>query len=521
MGSDRDAVLAAYDEWEAAFDQVAGLSLDALSHTELLALLHRREVLARRHAAGEHQLIGRLVAEADPKALGGKNLADLLSTAMRISTKDAKGRIAQASLLGPRTAMTGEPLAPELPNVAAAQARGDIGAEHVRRIEKFFHELPARIDYATREAAEAHLARIAAGLGPEQFRQAADRLALLLNQDGELPDEADRARRRYFTLEKQDVDGLTRAHGLLDPEARATLEPILAKLGAPGMCNPDDEHPCVDGEPSEDAVHGDMRSPGQRNHDALKAMGRAVLARASWAISTGCRLRSSSPPPCRIWKPPPGSVSPPVAACYRCATSSGKPAKATTTWWSTTNMIPNSSTVAAPNASPPQGSASCYTPWSEAAPAPAAPHRATGARSTTSTAGLLPMAKPTSTPRPWPAGPTIGSSKKAAGPPENDPTAAPNGPLHPTSTPAKPGSTTTTTPRNTYYPKKTRDRSPIRSARHVNENGLGRDGGDDVVHRAGRSRIHPGERLTLAHRVDHALIQWSSADLVHDDVETL
>jgi hypothetical protein len=278
MGSDRDAVLAAYDEWEAAFDQVAGLSLDALSHTELLALLHRREVLARRHAAGEHQLIGRLVAEADPKALGGKNLADLLSTAMRISTKDAKGRIAQTSLLGPRTAMTGEPLAPELPNVAAAQARGDIGAEHVRRIEKFFHELPARIDYATREAAEAHLARIAAGLGPEQFRQAADRLALLLNQDGELPDEADRARRRYFTLEKQDVDGLTRAHGLLDPEARATLEPILAKLGAPGMCNPDDEHPCVDGEPSEDAVHGDMRSPGQRNHDALKAMGRAVLA---------------------------------------------------------------------------------------------------------------------------------------------------------------------------------------------------------------------------------------------------
>src|SRR3954452_12502421 len=131
MGSDRDAVLAAYDEWEAAFDQVAGLSLDALSHTELLALLHRREVLARRHAAGEHQLIGRLVAEADPKALGGKNLADLLSTAMRISTKDAKGRIAQTSLLGRRTAMTGEPLAPELPNVAAAQARGDIGAEHV------------------------------------------------------------------------------------------------------------------------------------------------------------------------------------------------------------------------------------------------------------------------------------------------------------------------------------------------------------------------------------------------------
>ncbi|HKP39636.1 DUF222 domain-containing protein, partial [Mycobacterium sp.] len=150
--------------------------------------LNRREVVSRRHAAGEHRIISRLAAEADPKALGGKNLADVLATALRISTKDAKGRITHAELLGPRTAITGEPLPPELPNVGAAQRRGDIGAEHLARIEKFFHELPHRIDYPTREAAEADLARAASGLGPEQFGQAADRLALLLNQDGDLPE---------------------------------------------------------------------------------------------------------------------------------------------------------------------------------------------------------------------------------------------------------------------------------------------------------------------------------------------
>jgi Domain of unknown function (DUF222) len=65
---------------------------------------------------------------------------------------------------------------------------------------------------------------------------------------------------------------------LLDPEARATLDAVLAKLTAPGMCNPDDESPCVDGEPSEAAVHVDTRSQNQRNHDGLTAMGRAVLA---------------------------------------------------------------------------------------------------------------------------------------------------------------------------------------------------------------------------------------------------
>jgi hypothetical protein len=102
-------------------------------------------------------------------------------------------------------------------------------------------------------------------------------LSLLLNQDGDMPDDADRARRRYLSIDKQDVDGMSRIHGLLDPEARATIDAVFAKLAAPGVCNPEDEAPCVDGEPSEEAAH-DMRSQGQRNHDALKAMGRSVLA---------------------------------------------------------------------------------------------------------------------------------------------------------------------------------------------------------------------------------------------------
>lgn len=40
--------------------------------------------------------------------------------------------------------------------------------------------LPANVDYQTREAAEADLARIAVGLGPAQLRQAADRLMALI-----------------------------------------------------------------------------------------------------------------------------------------------------------------------------------------------------------------------------------------------------------------------------------------------------------------------------------------------------
>ena len=53
---------------------------------------------------------------------------------------------------------------------------------------------------------------------------------------------------------------------------------MLAKLAAPGMCNPDDDTACVDGVPSEEAIERDSRSAAQRNHDGLTAALRAVLA---------------------------------------------------------------------------------------------------------------------------------------------------------------------------------------------------------------------------------------------------
>ncbi len=53
---------------------------------------------------------------------------------------------------------------------------------------------------------------------------------------------------------------------------------MLAKLAAPGMCNPTDENPVVDGEAPEEAVRRDIRSQAQRNHDGLLAGLRGLLA---------------------------------------------------------------------------------------------------------------------------------------------------------------------------------------------------------------------------------------------------
>jgi Domain of unknown function (DUF222) len=276
--ADREEVLAAISRWEQAQMEMAQLSFTAFTGAEVLAIQNRLETGYRRQPAVDHKLIHQLTSQSTPTELGAKSWPKVLSEALRISNGEAKRRIKQAALLGPRTALTGEPLEPLLPNVAAAQERGVIGPEHIRLIGKFFDELPGYIDEQTRELAEADLARIATGLAPTEFREAAERLALLLNQDGEEPDDAERARRRYLTIEKQDANGMSRVHGLLDPQGRATIDAVFAKLAAPGMCNPDDEKPCVDGEPSEDVAHNDTRSQGQRNHDALTAMGRSVLA---------------------------------------------------------------------------------------------------------------------------------------------------------------------------------------------------------------------------------------------------
>lgn len=252
-------------------------SFDSLSTAEQFAVTAQWETFTRRQAALGHRLVAGL--ERAPMAeLGERSAAAALTVLLRISKTDAARRIKEARELAPRRAMTGEVLEPLLAQTAAAQARGQIGVEHVRVIRNFFaKQIPASVGFDVREAAEAQLADIAAQLTPEELHEAATRLAHLLDQDGDFSDEL-RARKRWFRLGPQHSDGMREVRGLLDPATGAALEAVLAKAAAPGMNNPDDQTPCLDGEPSSEAVSSDTRTVGQRNHDALNAMCRELLA---------------------------------------------------------------------------------------------------------------------------------------------------------------------------------------------------------------------------------------------------
>ncbi len=265
-----------YDALHDAVSDVLDVPADVLTTPECLALLQRLETEIRRLPAAGHGLINQLARQASEAELGGR-LAQALANRLRISRAEASRRIHDAADLGEQRALTGEALPPLLEATATAQRAGDLGAAHIAVIRSFCHRLPDFVDLDTRVHAEAQLAHLGGAHRPDELAKLADKLTDCLDPDGDFTDD-DRAWRRGLTIGAEGYDRMSPISGHLTPEARATLDAVFAKLAAPGMCNPADETPCVDGAPAADAVQRDTRSTAQRNHDALNAAGRALLA---------------------------------------------------------------------------------------------------------------------------------------------------------------------------------------------------------------------------------------------------
>jgi Domain of unknown function (DUF222) len=274
--SSREEIVEAFDGLDAALDRMCELTFDVLTTPERLRALERLERGARRTRTPQHALINQLDAQAGEEELGG-TLRSALADRLRITKAEATRRIADAEDLGARRALTGEPLAPLLSHTAAAQRDGLIGDGHIKEIRYFFDHLPAEVDPGTREAAEADLAGKAAGYRPDELAKYAKRIMDWLHPDGDFSDQ-ERIRKRGITLGTQEFDGMSRLSGLVTPDLRAAIEAMLAKLAAPGACNPEDETPVVDATPDEDAVRRDHRSAAQRNHDGLLAGLRGLIA---------------------------------------------------------------------------------------------------------------------------------------------------------------------------------------------------------------------------------------------------
>ena len=278
-------------------EQIAILSkaCDELSHRELIRLLAEVNAVMRSVPAVEHRALARLVAETEPQHLGEASWKKVLTTALRVSGREAARRLVRAKTLGPRRAVGGEPLAPLWEATATAQAQGLLDDEHVSVIATFHKNMPTWVDAGTREQADAELARQGAGLDPENLSAVARYLLAKIDQDGPAPSDQERIRKRGLRIGAQQADGYSRVSGWMTAKCRAAWDAILAKEAAPGRNIPDAEldgsgdidtvtyadgsahtsdstTQLQDHDPRPEPRGADPRTQEQRNHDALEAV---------------------------------------------------------------------------------------------------------------------------------------------------------------------------------------------------------------------------------------------------------
>ena len=271
---------------DTAVDGLLGDDLTGLSRDDLVEFFQRFETVLRKAAAVGHRAIVDAVERRVPEDLGCRSINDFLIGTLRISGADAARRVKGAKKTGVWHAADGGDMDEELPATAAAQRAGAIGPDHVGAVAKIMRKVPYGAGFDEITVAEKILADAACSVTPEDLMKLGAHLLAYLNPDGDVPDEKERKRRRGLRIGKQGTDLMTPISGLLDPETRALLEPVLAKLARPGMNNPDDpesprgdvESESLDRDALAKAAARDTRTAVQRNHDALKVALRQVLS---------------------------------------------------------------------------------------------------------------------------------------------------------------------------------------------------------------------------------------------------
>ena len=135
-----DAVDAAFDALTVQYEHLLKLledgGLEGYDNTRFVAYLQGFERFRNRLSLADHQS----VRDAQGRDLAGElchsTLPRALAATLRISPAEAGRRVRAAEALSGRMCMTGQPLAPVRPYLAAAQRDGDVCAEQVDIIER-------------------------------------------------------------------------------------------------------------------------------------------------------------------------------------------------------------------------------------------------------------------------------------------------------------------------------------------------------------------------------------------------
>ena len=225
----------------------------------LIGALDRLAEAANTIAACESTVVAEL--ERRPTLLastGFTTTARFLANLLRLRPADAKRRVVVAGACATGSTLTGEPLPPPRPHVAAALAGGGISRDHAHVIDRALDAMPAGLPVEVLDTVEEQLVQAAADGNPTDVAALARDIRARLDPDGPEPRDDRIRRNRYLTIGQDDADdgaasGFLR--GTLTPQLLAKLQTVLDPLAAP--------------RPADDQGE-DTRCPGQRMHDALE-----------------------------------------------------------------------------------------------------------------------------------------------------------------------------------------------------------------------------------------------------------
>jgi hypothetical protein len=275
-----DAVHAALDTFKTGLHHLVKLvedgGLEALDDPQFVGFLQQFERTRNQLSLVDHQS----VRDAQRRDLAGElcqsSLPRALAATLRLSVGEAARRVRAADALAGRMSMTGEPLDPVRPQLAAAQRDGEVSPEQVDVVERALARVDrVGFDPAAVAAGEAMLAGWASQFGPKDLRRLAEQVVDGIDPDGTLPDDRIQADHRHFSL-RSTRDGGYAGEFRLTGEAGVKLQAVLGPLAKPRL----NVTETADGTRLEEP---DPRTYGQRMHDALEQVCDRLL-RADTAV---------------------------------------------------------------------------------------------------------------------------------------------------------------------------------------------------------------------------------------------
>jgi hypothetical protein len=269
----RERIKSALDAIDAGHDLLRATPSDLVGNTFRVDVAERLETQERANRGLMYRIFGE-IADPPDEASSIAQMRSALWSRLRITPNEITRRCKLAARIRPRRSLTGPPVPPELPELAAAVEAGVVGDDHIRSVCRAVDALPARVSPVDVEAAERTLVRQAAGVDAGIVTKLGQRIADYLNPDGLFSDE-DRARRRGLHLSPQGPDGMSRLSGFLDPQCRAYFEAIEAAV-RPGRHQPDNN-----------SDSRDDRTPAQRCHDALELGLETAIASGGLGVHRG------------------------------------------------------------------------------------------------------------------------------------------------------------------------------------------------------------------------------------------